>query len=290
VILPKIDSSSTGHVVSGVLSVLNEYGYHLMLADTQSNPEKELEYLSVFGEKRVDGIILIATVLTDAHKEILERLEIPIVIVGQKAEGYPSVYHDDFHAIYDMTRNILEKGRTNLGYIGVMEEDQAAGMERYQGYRKAVCEAGLEALAEHYIVSDFTIEGGYVKTKELLARYDDLDGILCATDEIAIGVIKYLKEQKIPIPEQIMVTGNGDTMLSDVVEPSLTTIHYRYEESGITAAQILLELISADEKPGKENTSDKNQRKEMTLERNNKVGKEIKMGYFIIEKQSSEKE
>ena len=133
VILPKIDSSSMGRVVSGILSVLDDHGYRLMLADTQSNPGKEVEYLSVFSEKQVDGVILIATVLTTEHKRELKKLGIPAVIVGQKLDSYSCVYHDDYHAIYEMTGLVLKKGRKRLGYIGVMTQDEAAGTERYRG-------------------------------------------------------------------------------------------------------------------------------------------------------------
>ena len=67
VILPKIDSAAIGNVVAGILAVLNESGYQLLLADTQNNLKKELEYLNIFNEKQVDGVIFIATVFTQEH-------------------------------------------------------------------------------------------------------------------------------------------------------------------------------------------------------------------------------
>ena len=72
VILPKIDSAAIGNVVAGILAVLNESGYQLLLADTQNNLKKELEYLNIFNEKQVDGVIFIATVFTQEHTEKYE--------------------------------------------------------------------------------------------------------------------------------------------------------------------------------------------------------------------------
>ena len=96
VIVPRIASASIGKEVEGVLSVLNKSEYQLLLAVTQNNPQKELEYLSAFHEKQVDGGILVATVLTAAHKRMLKTMVVPVVIVGQRLPGYYCVFHDFF--------------------------------------------------------------------------------------------------------------------------------------------------------------------------------------------------
>lgn len=267
VILPKIDSAvAIGSMVAGILSVLNEKGYQLLLADTQNNPAKELEYLSVFNEKQVDGVIFIATVFTSAHKKALKGMQVPVVLAGQVLPGFHCVYHDDYHAFYDMARLVLGKGRKRLGFVSVFHQDKAAGLERYRGFCDGVREAGVENPEERYVIADFTMESGYEKAGELLQKFGNLDGIVCATDSIAIGVMQYLKEQGIKIPEDIMVTGHGDSLLSKVVTPSLTTIRYSYEESGRLGASMLLDILEKGESPVRE----------------------IKMGYEIVEKESTD--
>lgn len=267
VILPKIDSAAAmGSVVSGILSVINDNGYQMLLADTQRDPKKELEYLAFFNEKQVDGVILVATVFTSGHKKALKDLTVPVVIVGQTLAGYHCVYHDDYHAFYDITRLLLEKGRRRLGYVGVFHQDRAAGLERYQGYVDAVKDQGMEELAQRHVTANFTIESGYEKTGELFERYGDFDGLICATDSIAIGAMQWMKEKHIQIPRTVMVTGQGDSTLSQVVSPALTTIRYSYVESGSLAASMLLEL----------------------LEKKESAMKEIKMGYSIVERMSTE--
>ena len=115
VIVPKVASASIGRIVEGILSVINENGYQMLLAVTQNNPKKELEYLSAFSEKQVDGVILLGTVFLAEHKRILKNLSVPVVIVGQQLTGYNCVFHDDYHAFYDLTRLVLDKGRSRLG-------------------------------------------------------------------------------------------------------------------------------------------------------------------------------
>ncbi len=265
-ILPKIDSAAAmGNVVAGVLASINGEGYQVLLADTQNDPQKELEYLTFFNEKQVDGVILVATVFTAGHKKILKEMAVPVVIVGQKLSGHHCIYHDDYHAVYDVTSRLLESGRRCLGYAGVFHQDRAAGLERYRGYADAVKDGGLGELAERCVTAGFTIESGYEKAGELMERWGELDGIVCATDSIAIGAMQYLKEKKIPIPKSVAVTGLGDSMLSRVVTPALTTVRYSYEESGRLAAVMLLEM----------------------LEKKDSGMKEIKLGYSLVEREST---
>lgn len=243
VIVPKIASVSIGRVVEGMLSVLNAGGYQALLAVTQNDPKKELEYLSAFQVKQVDGVVLIATVLTPEHKRALKKMEVPTVIVGQQLSGHNCVYHDDYHASFELTERVLEKERRNLGYIGAIRQDRAVGEERYRGYRDAVCGAGLEACAGQYATASFTVASGYEKAGELLERYPKLDSLICATDTMAAGVMQYLSEHGVRVPEQILVAGQGDSDIGRVLSPPLLTVHYSYEESGELAVRMLMEML-----------------------------------------------
>lgn len=265
VILPKIDSFSISSIVAGIDSALEAEGFQILLADTRNNPERELNYLDTFDDQRVDGVILIATVFTPRHLAALKNRKLPVVIVGQELPGLPCVYHNDYQAFYDITRLVIEKGCRRLGYIGALPEDKAAGQERRRAYQDAVREAGLEDQAEHTAVAEFTMASGREKARELLEACGPLDALICATDNMAAGALQYLRGQGIRIPEQMLLTGQGASGISEVTTPSITTIRYFYEESGANAAGLLLELL---EKP-------------------NTPAKEIKLGYTILEHEST---
>lgn len=267
VILPRIDSASIGSMVSGILSVLNESGYQLLLADTQNNEKKELEYLSIFNEKQVDGVIFIATVFTPAHRRALKAMALPVVLLGQQLKGYHCVYFDDYQSVYDMTQLLLERGCRRLGYISVFHQDKAAGLDRYRGYCGAVEAAGLAELKDQYVMAEFTMRSGYEKAKEFSERFGLPDAVICATDTIAIGAMQYFKEQGLQIPGQIQIAGHGDTTQGTVTTPTMTTVHYAYEESGTIAAKMLLEQ----------------------LEKKTEQVKEVKLGFSIVERESAGK-
>lgn len=264
VIIPKIDSSAIGRVVTGIQSVLEENGYQLLLANTQNSTDKELKYLELFDESRVDGIIFIATIVTPKHKKLLKKSTVPVVIVGQYVPGFNCVYHDDYNAMRALTELMISRGKNNVGYVGVTMKDEAAGKERYRGFCDAVKEAGHEEWAENYVLSDFSVESGYEYVKVLVEKNKNIDGIVCATDNIAVGVMMYLKEKGKKIPGEVAVMGMGDTKISRIAEPSFSTVHYYYEDCGIKASEILIEIITT----GKSS-----------------VGT-IKMGYCVIENET----
>ena len=261
VIVPKIASASIGRVVEGILSVLNENKYQMLLAVTQNNPKKELEYLSAFNDKQVDGLVLVATVFTPEHKRILKKISVPAVIVGQQLSGYCCVFHDDYHASYDLTKFLLEKGRIRLGYIGALQQDKAVGAERYRGFCDAVRDLGYGGLSENFVTASFSVASGYEQTGELLGKCEKLDGLICATDTMAAGAMQYLREHEIAVPEQILVAGQGDSEMARVTAPPLVTVHYSYEKSGELAVQMLMEVLGQKEA----------------------AFKEVKLGYYIVE-------
>lgn len=262
VIVPKIASASIGRVVEGILSVLNANGYQMLLAVTQNDPGKELEYLSAFDDRQVDGVVLVATIFNVEYKRALKSLTVPLVIIGQQLPGYCCVFHDDYHAAYDLTSLLLEKGRRKLGYISAIQQDKAVGAERYRGFKDAVCDMGLGELAENVVTAAFTVDSGYEKAGELLEKCGLLDGLICATDSMAAGAVQYLREKGIKVPGEILVAGQGDSDMAKVVDPPLVTVHYSYEKSGELAVRMLMEI----------------------LEEKDTAVREVKLGYHIVDK------
>lgn len=261
VIVPKVASASIGRIVEGLLSIINEKGYQMLLAVTQNDSEKELEYLAAFDDKHVDGVILAATVFSAEHKRILKNFPVPVVVVGQRLQGCCCVFHDDYHATYDLTETVLAKGRKRLCYIGAVQQDQAVGAERYRGFRDAVCDAGYRELADRYVTASFTTASGYEKTGELFRKFRDLDGIICATDTMAAGAVQYLREHGIRNPEQVLVAGQGDSDMAKITSPPLLTVHYSYEQSGELAVKLLMDILERKEAPVSE----------------------VKLGYYIVD-------
>ena len=247
VIVPKINSNAVSAVTAGISSVLNKENYMFLLANTDNDEQKELEYLNLFRANRVAGVILLATVITPQHEEVFANMNIPIVLVGQKHRKFPCVYHNDYDAPRELDDMIFDKGRKCVGYIGVTERDVAVGYLRKKALFDAAEAHGIPREDVHVVTGDFTMEAGYEGAKKLLQERPELDGIVCATDTGAIGAIRAVKELGKRVPEDVSVTGIGDSWACEVMEPGLTTAHYYYEESGIEAARMLLAILDPKE-------------------------------------------
>lgn len=264
VIIPKIDSHTISRMVGGISTVLSRGGYQLLLANTENNEQEELKYLKLFRENHVDGVILSGTIFTKKHLQVLKDYQVPVVILGQYLSGYSCVYQDDYRAAKELAERMLEK-TNRLCYAGVTLQDEAVGRGRLQGFLDACQDAGRICEENQIAQASFQVESGMAAARTLLKANPDLDGILCATDDIAVGAILHLKQQGKRIPEDVRVAGFGDTQVAQIVEPNLTTVHFYYKTSGEEAANLLLDLLEGEAT----------------------VYRELKMGYRIVERGSS---
>ena len=92
VILPRIHSDSISSIVEGIGTRLNAGGYDMLLATTENDPSRELDFLRIFSNHRVDGVILLATVITKEHRKLLREMKVPVVLVGQSLSGVSCIY------------------------------------------------------------------------------------------------------------------------------------------------------------------------------------------------------
>lgn len=265
VIIPKINSDSISRMVLGISTILMQYNYQLLLACTNNNEKEELKYLNLFKENHVDGIILIATVFTAEHKKSLKNLSVPIVILGQYLSGYSCVYPDDYNASKKITSHMAKK-TSNWGFIHATKKDNSVGMQRFNGFCAALKEAGQTITPACMIESPFTFDGGYDAAKQLLHNNPQIDSILCATDTIAAGAMRYLHEIEKKIPVDIQIAGFGDSTFSKATYPLLTTVHLSFRTSGEEATKILLKMIKDEQFT---------------------VTKELKLGFRIVKRDST---
>ncbi|MBO7674187.1 MAG: LacI family DNA-binding transcriptional regulator [Atopobiaceae bacterium] len=252
VVIPKINSQSVSRMVAGITDVLGENNYQVVLANTNNNEHTEVDFLNLFAKRNhVDGMILIATQFTNAHHAAIKHLRVPLVVLGQRLPGHDCVYHDDYHAVFDLTSLALRSSRTP-GYLGVFEEDQSAGHERRRGFVDACAAAGISLAPEAMRVVSFDADSGYFGAEQILDALPEVDAIVCATDDIAFGATMCMIEYGKRVPEDVQITGVGDSLLSRITHPSLTTAHLPFKTSGMEAARLLLHRIESGNAPVQE--------------------------------------
>lgn len=265
VIIPKLSSESCARITEGISQVLYEHGYQILLVNTANDYNKEIEYLDLFRQNRVDGVIFLATVFTDVHRSLLKKMHIPVVITGQEYKGFSCVCHDDFGAAYALTELMLHKGAVRPAYIGVTDDDKAAGEARHKGFLKALADNDISLDKHNSVTAEFNIDSGYNCAKKIFSGREHPDCIFCATDNIAAGAILYCRENGIKIPEDVMICGVGDSKIGAITAVPLTSARLHYKTAGIEAAQMLLNSIG----------------------RASNVPKIMKLDYEIVEREST---
>ncbi|MGF9649675.1 LacI family DNA-binding transcriptional regulator [Pseudarthrobacter oxydans] len=226
-------------VVQGVALYLGETDYTLnMVIASEAKPEKTRAFLL---GGNVAGALVVSHHAGDRSWTHLSDY-IPMVFagrpLGEGARYYVDV--DNEAAAAGATKVLIEGGRTNIGTIAG-PQDMPPGIDRLNGWRSAMAEAGFEDSLVEY--GDFTLASGAKAMRRLLASGRPVDGLFVANDQMAAGAYTVLQERGLRIPQDIAVVGFDDDSFATSVNPPLTTVHHPIIEMGKKMAEILVDLI-----------------------------------------------
>lgn len=239
-IVPRLDSFSASQSVTGLDEELRSQGYQLLIVNTSQDLIREIEALYDLARQKISGIILFATQVTEAHLTAIQEIEVPVILLGQQHPDVHSMVYDDYGAGYDVGQYILNKGHKQIAYLGVTEKDVAVGVHRKQGFQDAIHKrADVEV---NFYESGFKMSDAVIAASSILEQSNP-SIIVCATDNIALGVMKAAYMKGIRIPERLSVTGFGGYDVTEVIHPSLTTVKYGYSQSGRLAALNIIKLV-----------------------------------------------
>lgn len=244
IIAPCLDSVVTSKVIMAIDEQLREQGYNSLIINTSLNKSLEVDSIENLVRLKVDGIILVATEITNRHKEAIEKLNIPMVVVGQRYPGVISIINDDYGAGNVVGNYIAKHGHRDILYLGVSEEDEAVGKIRKKGILDSLNK--YNKINVKVEITDFSIETSEKKVDELINNLK-ATAIICATDKIAMGALKSIIKNNKKVPEDISLIGFGGYELSTIMKPSLTTIKFNNIETGKIAALTLIKLIQGEE-------------------------------------------
>lgn len=244
IVLPRMDSVTVGKLLNGINIRLEQNGYQGLILVSNLNVEKELENIQSLYQQGVDGIIINSIAITKEHIKLINKLNIPTIFTGQKSEFTNYIKIDDYEAGRMLGNYFKEKGHKNIVFAGVTEEDKAVGVERKSGFIDAFMENNEKSSVE-FVETGFSFEKSYEMAKEIL-EYKPT-GIVCATDNICLGILRHLHENNIKVPDEVSLAGFGGYDVGSVLYPTLTTIAFDYNLIGKKTAQGILDLIEGKE-------------------------------------------
>lgn len=244
IIIPDIRNPFFPELTRGAEDMAHDLGYNLIICNTDDDIAKERQYMDILKKKMVDGIIFTASSAESSISHISKN-DPPMVLVDRDVE-LPNlkgrIVVDNITGGYIATKHLIDKGCKKIGII-TGSKTSLPSIHRYEGYLKALKEANMEIREDICRFGSFKSEYGYEVVMDILDKETDVDGIFCASDMIAIGAMKGIKEKGLNIPDDIKIVGFDDIYISGYLNPGLTTVRQPIYSIGAEAAKLLIESI-----------------------------------------------
>lgn len=249
ILIPDIRNDHHSDLAYVVEKKLREQGYCSIILNAGYEYEMMTENIQILEKRKVDGIILVGSAFQNqvVKKELTKRMsQKPIVLVNGYLElsNLSSILIDERNGIKNLVNLLYLKGKRHIGFIGNLSTP--SNYEKFYGYQEGIKE---HRLLEKNVISErsgIERELGYKGIKQLLNEYPNIDSVICTEDLLAAGVIRYLNELNIKMPQQIAVTGVNNSILGEITFPSITTLDNKMVETGIIAAQMLMSHLRGE--------------------------------------------
>lgn len=248
VVIPDISNSIFSEVARGIEDIANMYHYNIILCNADKKKEKEIRVINTLLEKQVDGLLFMGGTVTEDHIQAFRTSTVPIVLCGTRddKDQFPSVDIDHEAAAYDAVMLLIGQGHSKIGMISGTLQDPANGYSRYQGYKKALEEAGLAVSEDLVRIGNYRYESGYDVMKYFLQLSDRPSSIFAATDEMAIGAIHAIQDEGLRVPEDISVISVDNIRMASMVRPLLTTVAQPMYDIGAVSMRLLTKLMNKE--------------------------------------------
>ena len=248
VVVTSIADPFNGEVVVGIEELANEYGYTVILANSQADPKREVAVMRSFQARRVDGILVASSRLGALHTPLLSELGIPIVLLNNQHPStfLHSVCFDNVMGALEATRHLIQLGHKRIGYLGD-RFGLESNAERLKGYQMALREARLPIDKSLCVVGNGKTDGAQQAVRELFRLRKRPTAIVCYNDMSALGVLHEAGLHQISVPGELSITGFDDIFFAPFLNPPLTTVQQPKRELGTRAMRMLLDLIKGRE-------------------------------------------
>jgi LacI family transcriptional regulator len=250
VVVPKLDSYFMATVISGIEKITAQYGYGLIISQSQESWKKEISCISTLFNSRVDGLLISLAFNTKnlEHFNVLLNKDIPVVFFDRvtDCDGCLSIVIDNYKAGYEATSHLIEQGCKRIVHIGGNLLRNVYS-ERFNGYKQALADNKLEFDQNLVVISDMTGPAGTDTAKKILKMIPRPDGIFASNDTTAVAAMVELDRAGVIIPDEVAVVGFNNDPISQVIRPNLSTVDYPARQIGEIAATSLINKLKNSE-------------------------------------------
>ncbi len=251
IVVSSIDNQFYSQVINGIESVAYKEGYNIFITQTHELFELELKNVNHLTHRYIDGLLIsLSSETRDVdHLVSLHQKGLPIVFFDRVSDEINThkVIADNFKGAYEATMHLLQSGYQRIAHITSPAQLSITG-GRLNGYKQAITDYGF-TVDERYI--KYCMHGGKdfeeieQAVDELLAMPQRPDAIFTASDRITTSVLSLLHKNHIAIPQEVALLGFTNTLLGEVLNPSLSCVVQPAFEIGKQSMELLISLIKS---------------------------------------------
>ncbi|WP_069999337.1 LacI family DNA-binding transcriptional regulator [Cellulosilyticum sp. I15G10I2] len=262
-ILKQSNTKNIGILVKGVfnpffsailknISTSVEGAGYTMILQHHNNPNDLDTLVGFIKEKKLQGVICLGGNFIDIKEESFDDLEVAIVLLcvnmkTQKAwNSFSTIGIADDNAAYEATNYLIQNGHRNICIMLGDKDDLGVGVIRYEGYKKALEDNGLETKDHYLIYGEYEINKAYERATAFLKENKEVTAIFAISDMMAIGVAKAVVNLGLRIRDDISIVGFDGMDVAKYYEPTLTTVKQPKDELSKMSVDLLFELLSGE--------------------------------------------
>lgn len=235
-IVPDITNPFFPQLIQSVEAKARAQGYATVLLESGYDAKTEAQGLEFLIHRGVDGIIWI---FSGSERVPTKPSSIPMVIIDYAPKGWASVRADDYEGGRLQAKFALEGGHRKVALLLGLLSVSSIQVRRKGFYDES--QDKLELVVE--VESPFSFDLPKTIAQELVKHHQHYSLLICSNDVLAIAAMKVLRRAGISVPDQVSVLGFDDTVLSEIVEPSLSTIAQPTEDISTIVIDNLLKQI-----------------------------------------------
>lgn len=244
-VIPDLMHSFFAEIAKSVNKRLEPHAYHTVICNSEGDAEVEGRQIAFLLARNVEGLIVASSYLSGQGKiwnDIQER-KTPCVLIDRRLAGFDASFvgANDEEIGRLATSHLVEQGYRRIAHI--RGPAVTTGEGRYQGYRRAMREAGMEIRDDYIVEGQYDDVNGCAAMKLLLARNPRPDAVFCYNDPVAAGALRAAIEGGIDIPSDLGIIGVGNIHYSDLLRFPLSTVDQGNASIGEAAADLLLRSV-----------------------------------------------
>lgn len=250
VIFPRLTHFFVTQILSGMLQEAGKAGYKMLIAESNYNENKELEYIREFYELDVDAIFILPGRKLGLKKNELEKIikkDIPFLIIDRliyfENLKTPMISSNDYTGTREGIKHLIDQGYKKIAHLRGLTSSTIANV-RVNAYLETLREHDME-FHDSWMMTckTFDKKEGEELVQELMSLKNRPDAIFCISDNVAVGVLSGLRKMGIKVPEDVGVLGFSNSDYAEICSPTLSSIHQPGRKMGIRSVKMVLDAI-----------------------------------------------